>query len=136
MDMKQADWRNPKLTPLLGCAINSLHVRAQIRTIPTVRRQAIHTLFNNTRAYTIIVSKVRNSRLLTFVAEPPQRSRYSYYATGWSIRGSKPGRGQESFLFSKMPRPVGPAQPPLQWVPALFPWGKAAVVCSCPLATI
>ena len=68
MDMKPADWCRPKLTPLLGRAISSLHVSTQIRAIPMIRRKAIHTLCNNTRSYAIITSTDLNSRLLTFVA--------------------------------------------------------------------
>ena len=50
--------------------------------------------------------------------DPGERSRYSDYATGWTIRDSNPGRGR----FSETSRPaLGPETPPIQWVLGLFP---------------
>jgi hypothetical protein len=41
--------------------------------------------------------------------------------------GSKPGGGERDFLYS-IPTQTGPGatQPPLQWLPELFPGTKAA----------
>ena len=37
-------------------------------------------------------------------SEPGSISRYSEKVTGWTARGSVPGRGREIFLFSKASR--------------------------------
>jgi hypothetical protein len=39
-------------------------------------------------------------------------------ATGWTIQGSNPGRGQD-FSHSSGPA-LGLTQPPIQWVPGLY----------------
>jgi hypothetical protein len=44
--------------------------------------------------------------------------------TGWSVRGSNPGGGRD---FPRSSRPaLWPTQPPIQWVPGVFPENKAA----------
>jgi hypothetical protein len=45
-------------------------------------------------------------------------------ATGWTVRGSKPGRGRD-FPHPSSPA-LGPNQPALQCVPRLSPEAKAA----------
>ena len=43
--------------------------------------------------------------------------------TGWTVRGSNPGGGE---IFRTYPdRLPGTTQPPVQWLPNIFPWGKA-----------
>ena len=47
----------------------------------------------------------------------------------WTFRGSNPG-GSEIFL-RQSGQAVGIIQPPVQWVPGLFPGGKAAGAWRC-----
>ena len=47
------------------------------------------------------------------------------FATGWTVRGSNPGGGGEIFR-TRPGRPWGTTQPSVQWVPGIFPEGKAA----------
>jgi hypothetical protein len=37
--------------------------------------------------------------------------------TGWTVRGSNPGGGE--IFRTRRDRPLGPTQPPVQWVPGL-----------------
>ena len=37
--------------------------------------------------------------------------------TGWTVRGSNPGGGE--IFRTSSDRPMGPTQPPIQWVPGL-----------------
>jgi hypothetical protein len=49
-------------------------------------------------------------------AQPLQR-----LVSGWPVQGSKP-RAARHFLFPYKSRPIqGPTQPPLRWIPGLFP---------------
>jgi hypothetical protein len=45
-------------------------------------------------------------------------------ATAWTGRGSDPGGGR--IFPTRTDRPLGPYQPPIQWVPGLLPGSKAA----------
>jgi hypothetical protein len=63
-----------------------------------------------------------------------QRSRYSDYATGWTVRGSNSGRGE---IFRSRPdRPWGPPSLLYNGYRISFPGGKAAGVWSWPLTPI
>jgi hypothetical protein len=45
----------------------------------------------------------------------------------WTVRGSTPGAGGgRYFQDPSTPDPVGPTQPPIQWIPVIFPEGDKA----------
>ena len=64
---------------------------------------------------------------ITFFVRSALRSLCIYWARGWTVRGSNPGRCKR-FLYSAKPsfRFWGPIQPPVQWVPGLCPGRTAA----------
>ena len=52
---------------------------------------------------------------------PAQLNRFNDLATGWTVRGSNPGRGRKFISFHN-----AQTQPSTQWLLGFFPGGKAA----------
>jgi hypothetical protein len=53
-----------------------------------------------------------------YIEVPGWVSRYSDYATGWTVMnlGSIPGRSKRFIVFKSFIPVMGPTQPPIQWI--------------------
>jgi len=57
-------------------------------------------------------------------------SQYSNYVAGWTVQDSRPGMGEKFFLLQNIQTDLELTQPPIHWVPGVFPGEKVARVPS------